>query len=186
MGSKKSARRESRTLPVKPGLDTGEVRFSMNRSFVIIGGAVGGLICLGPSVAWPLGVLRGESVTDGAGVLAVVTALGWTGMTLLVRAIVGPRLVLSGGELRENRFLSSRTIPLSAVTSVDRVAGRVDAVKPRRFDELYLFRGHREKPWVIDLGMVEEPTQFMNALRARCRVTYGSYSPQEAPPWARG
>jgi hypothetical protein len=186
MGSKKSARPPPRTLAVKPSLETGEVRFSITRGFVIIAGTVGGLVFVPPSVVWPLDLLRGAPVTDGAEVLTVVTAIGWTGLTLLVRAIVRPRLVFSGGELRENRFLASRTMLLSAVTSVDRVRGRVNAVKPRRVDELYLFRGHPEKPWVIDLGLVEEPNQFMNALRVRCRVTYGSYTPQNAPPWARG
>jgi len=160
--------------------------FRVHRAFTIILGIVGGLMFAPLSLAWPLDLLRGGSVTDGAEVMIVVTAVGCTGLAFVARFIVRPRLVLTGDELHENRLFRSIAIPLSAVTSIDRVAGRIEGVKPKHVDTLYLFRGHPEKPWVVDLGFVDEPTKFMAALSTRCQATQGHYTPRNAPPWARG
>lgn len=160
--------------------------FRVAQASAVIVGLVGGLIFLPPSLAWPLDILRGGSVTDGADVMGIVTGIGWTGLAIVVRHIVRPRLVLTGGELTENGFFLSRTIPLSEVTSIDRVEGREQRAKPIHVDTLYLFRGHPKKPWVIELGWVAKPSAFIAALRAECSVTYGQYTPQSAPPWARG
>ncbi len=180
---KKKAVKEER---VKPARATEERGFQIDRGLAITVGIVGALMFVPPSIVWPLDLLRGGSVTDGAETLVIVTGVGWAGLALVVRFIWRPRLVLTFGELRENRFFLTTTIPLSAVTSIDRVEGRVDSVRPVRADTLYLFRGHPEKPWVIDLVFVGSPERFMSDLLGRCRVTYGNYTPQNAPPWARG
>lgn len=169
-----------------PGDGTGDQRFRVNRVLAIIVGIVGGLMFLGPSVAWPLDAVRGKPVGDGAGIMLVVTALGWAGLALLVRFIVRPRLVLLRGELLENELFFTRRIPLSAVRSIDRLKGRIDTAKPRSVDTLFLFRAHPEQPWQVDLALVEEPERFLSALRGQCPVAYGNYVPQNAPPWLRG
>ncbi|MDP1829521.1 MAG: hypothetical protein Q8L48_40010 [Archangium sp.] len=158
----------------------------MHRTFAILMGVVGGLIFLPPSIVWPLDLLRGGSVTDGADVLVKVTGVGWAGLALIVRFLIRPRLELTASELRENRLFFSTAIPLSALTSIERVAGRINTGKPSRVDQLYLFRAHPEKRWVIDLGFVDAPDTFMAALLGRVRVNCANYTPRDAPPWARG
>ncbi len=160
--------------------------FRVNRTFAILLGVVGGLIFLPPSVAWPLDLLRGGSVTDGADVLVIVTGVGWAGLALIARFIWRPRLELTASELRENRLFFSTAIPLSGLTSLDRVSGRLTASKPSRVDELHLFRAQPEKRWVIDLGFVDAPEKFMAALLGRVRLKCANYTPRDAPPWTRG
>lgn len=160
--------------------------FRVHRAFAILMGVVGGLMFLPPSVAWPLDLLRGGSVTDGVEVMVIVTAVGWAGLALVVRFIMRPRLELTTSELREHRLFFSTSIPFSGLTSLDRVSGRLTTSKPSRIDELHLFRAQPEKRWVVDLGFVEAPEKFMAALLGRVRVRCANYTPRDAPPWTRG
>lgn len=186
MGSRQGAKKSAQRVSEKPGDGPGDQRFRLNRALVILVGSVGGLLFVPPSVAWPLSVLRGESVGDGKGILLIVTALGWAGLALTVRFVVRPRLVLRRGELLANKFFFTQRIPLSAVRSIDRLKGAIAAVKPGRVDTLFLFRAHPEQPWQVDLALVDEPDKFVSALRGQCPVAYGSYTPQNAPEWLRG
>ncbi|MDP3154557.1 MAG: hypothetical protein Q8N23_17900 [Archangium sp.] len=163
-----------------------QATFRVHRTFAILMGVVGGLIFLPTAVSWPLDLLRGGSVTDGADVLVIVTGVGWAGLALIARFITRPRLELSDSELRENRLFLSTAIPLSDLTSIERVSGRLNTGKPSRVDALYLFRAHPEKRWVVDLGFVDAPEKFMAALLGRVRLKCANYTPRDAPPWTRG
>lgn len=161
-----------------------EQRFRVASIFALLIGGIGGLVFAPMALAWPLSIVQGTATGD-LGALPQVTVVGWGGLALVLRFVLRPRLVLRDGVLRENRLFLSRRMPLSAVRSMDRVEGRVDTGRGARVDTIYLFREHPHAPWVVDLVMVDAPTQFMAALKRQCRVPCGNYSPKNAPPWAR-
>lgn len=165
----------------RAGGATKDLRLRVRPTFAIIVGVVGAAIFFPMAVAWPLDMLRqGRLDEDGP---VAVTVIGWSGLALIARFVFRSRVVVTTDTLVEQRFLFSRRIPLAAVTSIDRCQGKVAR---QRIDDLYLFRGHPQRPWVVDLEFVAGPERLLAELRARCKVTFADYTPQTAPPWLRG
>jgi hypothetical protein len=171
-------RRESKETATAIG-EAPFMPFRLALGLQVLVGAVGGLMFLPMALVWPIDLVRNPFTTDGIEVLSIVTAIGWAGLGLTIRLMRRPRLVLNEGELVRNGWLRSERMPLSAVKSIDRKRGRSHQ---RYTDELSLFRGHPEQPWVIELLGLAEPETFVHAVAKACGVRHRSFSPKDAPP----